>query len=293
VTTPPAVHYTHRDRAVLEALARSPLTTRQLLKLSQTFAQPFTAERPLRRRLQRLSTAGWLQRRTYHTASRGAPNYYQLTAAGYRLLNGPKAPLPARSMFRAISLGLQEHTLALADFMVHLYVSAWRSAVRVVHYHRENALRLSLDGETRSPDAAFTLVQPGGQSFHYLVEVDGGTEPVQSSRERESCEQKLSFYERYADRCSHRFRVLFVGLHSHSRLARVRTLAAQLAHNPARHVLYAILLSDLLAESDPLNALCFLDHHDQPQSVLPTLSPSVPLVTKSPTESIAPAPPLW
>ncbi len=36
---------TPRDRDLFQALDRSPLTIRQLLKLSTTFAYPFTTER--------------------------------------------------------------------------------------------------------------------------------------------------------------------------------------------------------------------------------------------------------
>jgi hypothetical protein len=43
-----AAIYTARDQQIHEALALTPLDTQQLLKLSQTFGQPFTSDRKLR-----------------------------------------------------------------------------------------------------------------------------------------------------------------------------------------------------------------------------------------------------
>ena len=52
------VKFTDRDRYLLGALSFSPFTARQLLKLSSTFAEPFTGDRYLRARLQILESRG-------------------------------------------------------------------------------------------------------------------------------------------------------------------------------------------------------------------------------------------
>src|SRR6266436_5899805 len=49
---------TPRDRDLFAALDRGPLTVRQLLTLSVTFAYPFTTERRVQERLQKLCAAG-------------------------------------------------------------------------------------------------------------------------------------------------------------------------------------------------------------------------------------------
>ena len=97
---------TPRDFEILQALGRCPLSTGQLLKLSCTFSRPFLTTRPLRRRMQAMASAGWVRVLQYASTSHGVENYYKLTTAGYRLLNGPKTPLPSRGFFRPVSLGL-------------------------------------------------------------------------------------------------------------------------------------------------------------------------------------------
>ena len=89
---------TPRDRDLFVALERSPLTVRQLLKVSTTFVYPFTSERRVQERLQRLCAAGRLRRWFYATAGRGALSYYTLTPEGYRLLHGPEVRPPSRGI---------------------------------------------------------------------------------------------------------------------------------------------------------------------------------------------------
>lgn len=70
---------TPRDRDLFEALDRCPLTVRQLLKLSVTFAYPFTTERRVQERLHQLCAAGRVRRWLYATAGQGALSYYTLS----------------------------------------------------------------------------------------------------------------------------------------------------------------------------------------------------------------------
>src|SRR5437588_10626462 len=95
---------TPRDRDLFLALERSPLTVRQLLKLSETFAYPFTTERRVQERMQRLVAAGRVRRWRYATAGQGALSYYILRPLGYRLLHGADAPAPRRGLFRPIGV---------------------------------------------------------------------------------------------------------------------------------------------------------------------------------------------
>src|SRR5689334_18304093 len=76
---------TPRDLDLFHALERTPLTVRQLLKLSATFAYPFTAERRVQERLQQLCAAGRVRRWIYSTAGQGALSYYTLSPLGYQL----------------------------------------------------------------------------------------------------------------------------------------------------------------------------------------------------------------
>src|SRR5207237_8576639 len=111
---------TPRDRDLFQALDRCPLTVRQLLKLSSTFAYPFTTERRVQERMQQLCAAGRVRRWLYATAGQGALSYYPLTTISHPLLHGDQAT--GRGAFGPVGLSRQPHTQALADALVHLFV---------------------------------------------------------------------------------------------------------------------------------------------------------------------------
>src|SRR6266550_4735492 len=87
---------TPRDLEILASLDYSPLTAAQLLKMSQTFPEPFTTERRVRDRLQILESAGRVRTWQYATTGRGALNCYSLSRLGYRILHGEKAVPPSK-----------------------------------------------------------------------------------------------------------------------------------------------------------------------------------------------------
>src|SRR4051794_36528315 len=106
MATKTSIIYTARDQQIHAALALTPLDTQQLLRLSQTFDQPFTSDRKLRERMQEHAAAGWIHTYPYATTTSGQLNYYRLTREGFRLLHGLEASLPKRSAFREVSLAL-------------------------------------------------------------------------------------------------------------------------------------------------------------------------------------------
>ena len=261
--------WTGRDREIAAALSRSPFTTASLLRYSQTFRQPFTNDRLLRRRLQRLRDAGWVRCWPYASTSPASPNYYKLTPAGYRMLNGPAAPLPRRSFFNPVSMALQQHTQHLADFIVATTVAAHRAHVSLADFYAENTLQLSLDGETARPDCAFRLETQDQSSFNYLVEVDNSSEPVFSNKERDSLARKARFYDRYQDAAEARMRVLFVFTGSEPRMHRFLDVVRQITEHRDRRLILAALLSDHLA-ADQLSAPVFYDRFGQRHSLIPS-----------------------
>src|SRR5882757_7335364 len=99
--------FTPRDRDLFQALDRSPLTVRQLLTLSETFTYPFTTERRVQERLQKLCAAGRVRRWLYATAGQGAVSYYTLSPLGYRLLHGDDAQDPGRGLFAPVGVARQ------------------------------------------------------------------------------------------------------------------------------------------------------------------------------------------
>jgi len=274
----PSVHHilTDRDREILLALNRTPLTAFQLLKLSETFTGSFTSERYVRQRMQALHDAGWVKRWRYATASRGALNYYKITREGFTLLNGPKAPVPSRRFFKPVSLGLQEHTRALADFIVHTLVSAKRSGIDVTYFRREQEVVLKLGSERQLPDCVFQLKTGTNRAFNFLVELDNGTEPVCSKKERESWQKKISFYDRYRDVAAGPFRVLIIVTKEGNRLAHILETARRSVGNPYRSLFYGVSLAQYLSEADVLFSSCFQNHHLRRISLIPSALQKAP-----------------
>lgn len=260
---------TARDEELLAAIDRCPLTVEQLLKISGTFAEPFSSESRVRGRLQVLRQAGWVRRWQYATASRGgAPDYYRLTLAGYRLLYGADAVPVTKRQFSEIGVARQQHTRALADFIVHTIVSAHTRGLPVVDFCRENTLRLDVGDASLFPDSAFTIRLPD-QQFNFVVELDNGSERVRSQKDAESWERKLRLYDAYQDRAATRFRVLIVSTRSRERADYIRRTAAALASNPKRMLAYSIHLDDYLPQADGVCADCFTDHDGHTVAMIP------------------------
>lgn len=259
---------TPRDRDLLRVLSWCPLTAEQLLKVSAIFSRPFTNYRYLQRRMQVLGSGGWVRQWPYATASRGALSYYRLSPLGFRLLNGPDVPFPSKAAFNPVSPALQAHTRALADFIVHAAVVAHRSNVTFTDFQPENSLQLRLDDETMKPDCAFRLVTAEGESYQFLVELDAGSEPVVSTKERESVEAKIAFYDRYRDASPQPFRLVIVTVHDSRRQTHIIQAAERALPNRQRTLVYVGNLRAFLNEFS-VRSRCFTDHRGLRHSLVP------------------------
>lgn len=278
-----------RDLAIFQALNGGPLTVRQLLKLSVTFPGAFTSERRLQDRLLILTLGGLLLRWPYATGDRSAAYYYTLSTTACRLLHGDDAR-PARGQ-GAVGIARQHHTRCLADFRVHTFVAAHATSAAVTDVCRENALRLEVNDKSLFPDFAFTLNTSGGQALRFFVEMDNGTEPITSPRERDSWQKKLAFYEALQDTCGYRFRVLGIVTRSAARLDHIIATAAAMSHNPQRSLFLGTCLENYLADEHPLENACFLDHRGQAVALVvpaPRPMPNLPLQI----QAVAPVPSL-
>ena len=89
-------------------------------------------------------------------------------------------------------------------------------------------------GESQQPDSAFQLLLGDGTSLNFLVEVDCGTEPIRSNKQRESLEGKIRFYDSYQDRTEKRFRVLMLFAKSSARLNHFCQAVSDLVANSHR-----------------------------------------------------------
>lgn len=262
---------TARDFEILAALDRCPLTAEQILKLGETFQFPFTTERRVRERLQCLCDCGRVRRSQYYaTAGRGARNYYTLTRVGYRLLYGDDSKPPTKRYFSDIGVANHHHTRSLADFIVHTTVAAHRAGVRLANFYRENTLYLEVGDERLFPDCAFQLITADGRPLSYFVELDNGSERVESDKPIVSLERKIRLYESCQDHCPERFRVLIVTTRRPERLAHILNAATRLTRNANRSLFYGICLPQYLSRDSPLTATCFLNHRGQPVSLIPS-----------------------
>ena len=171
----PVTLVTPRDRDLLAALERCPLTIQQLLRLSVTFAYPFTTERRVQERLQRLTAVGRVHRWLYATAGQGMLSYFTVSPLGFRLLHPECETLPGRGLCHEVGIARQAHTHALAEVLVSLFVAAKAAGVTIEDFHRENVLRLTHAGESLYPDAAFALRSPSGECYRFFLELDNAT----------------------------------------------------------------------------------------------------------------------
>lgn len=265
-----------RDIDILTALDRCPLTSAQLLLLSETFCRSFTDEHVLRRRLRQLAAAGLIQRWSYSSTSWGrSPSYSKLTRDGYRTLYGIDCPLPKRRYFEAISPAHHHHTQSLADFIVHTVRLAHRHGWSIANFARENSVRIDVHGMTLYPDACFQIVTPG-RAVNFAVELDNGTERVRSQQDVESIERKIRGYDLHTSQFAANdpalYFVLFVTTRSRVRVEHVVQLAMDTMRNPDRSLIYATDLPTYLASSNLLNERVFLDNQGRRRSLIRNVS---------------------
>ena len=287
------IYLTARDNEVLDALIKTPLDARQLLRMSRCFMQPFTHERLVRRRMTQLVTAGMASCYQYATFGAGAVNYYKPTKLGYQLAQGVKGNVPSRSFFGPVSMSLQEHTRAISDFIVKMHVDAFQQGIRVRGFYRENGLELHLGSRSLKPDCAFQLLDREGQSYNYLVEIDCGTEPVRSTKQRESLEQKIRFYDDYQDQSDKRFRVLMLFAQPSSRMEHFCNAAVQCVRNPNRTLFYSTTIPDFIHCDDALTEPIFLDRNQRLRSVVPSRRSAIKAATTNQHQLLASMTPIW
>ena len=258
---------TSRDRALLTPLLYGPLTAAQLQRFNWQMERPFLSEKYLRRRLCRLSTLGLVHSdRRYAAEIENGPKVYQLTKAGFHFLQ-PDDPLPHRSFFAPIRLGAQHHTFALQETVSLLCQAFHLFGTKILQVRRDREIFLECDGGRVMPDAAFRVENSHG-IFTYYIELDCGTEPVFSTKSRESLYRKIRLYDEIELASSQRFKVLTVFKQSPLRQSNFLDLTGQTIINPKRRTVFlATMLSDLQQAVQTTTDPLFLDHLRRPQSL--------------------------
>lgn len=287
----PAISLRTRDIETLRMLSRTQATAALILKAGESFElpedeEPYRDQRRVRERLQKLATAGLVRSAPIGMPSGSVANWYRLAVDGFRTVCGASFPLPPKTFFDPIRISRQEHTMRLAEFIVHTLVAARRERVQLVEFRRENELKITGGPRVQYPDAYLRLAAAGRQ-FNLMVELDNGTEPLDSP-EPHSIRHKIATYEAHQDqvlawwagqgsprRLSPRFRVLFV-TRSAERAEHIVALARELTQNSDRLLCYAVCFDDYLAEPDALRRPMCLDHHGRWQMLVNTHPSSCP-----------------
>ncbi len=269
----PRRQITERDISVFTTLDRCPLTAEQLLRVSNSFAQPFTSLRRVQERLRQLTCSRLIQS-WWYTSSTGCPvRYHKLSPATYRLLHGPDTRPRSKQMFSEISPSRHRHTQALADFIVHTTLAANFRGLRIRNFHGEDRLRVDIGEEYFFPDASFQLVSPADYRFNFFVEVDCGTETVYSDRlDVDHWQRKLHRYIQLHQSGGRRFRLLVVAVTSEKRLQNILDLAGRMTKGLDFRLVYGTLLADYLATADALFKPCFLSPDNREVSLLTHLA---------------------
>ncbi len=262
---------TDRDVELLIAIDRHPMTTGQLFQLSQTFAQPFSDDRLLRRRLAILRAVGLLQNWPLATVSNGGlPHYWKLTREGYKTLYGQDVALPKRRYFEQVSTGHHHHTRCQGEFLTHLFATAVKNGVAVHQFARENSVRIECAAGLVYPDCAFQLIRDG-RRYNFCVEIDNGTERVRSTQDTESIQRKLVTYEahqrQFEARDPRRYVVLLITTRSELRIGHMLEVATDVMGDSKRTVFLGCGL-DAFKQSDPFRDDVLRDHLSQSRPLI-------------------------
>lgn len=262
-SSPIGCQITDRDVELLIAIDRHPMTTDQLFRLSQTFAQPFSDDRLLRRRLAVLRAVGFLQNWPLATVSKGGlPHYWKLTREGYKTLYGQDVALPRRRYFEQVSTGHHRHTRCQGEFLTHLFATAVKNGVAVQQFARENSVRIECDAGMVYPDCAFQLIRDG-RRYNFVVEIDNGTERVRSTQDTESIQRKLVTYAGHQRQFTaidpRRYVVLLITTSSDLRIGHMLDVAADVMGDSKRTVFLGCSLEAFM-QSDPFRDDVLRDH---------------------------------
>ncbi len=255
---------TSRDDDIMIALTRCPLTAEELLKLSQTWSQPFTSLRRVQERMKNLTTAGQLHSWRYATTGQGGARlYYKLTLEGFRtVMQDDEMEPPTKRFFQELKPGRHRHQQALSQFIMQTYIAAHYRGIEIIDFHPENTYRIECGERPLFPDARFTLALPNGNKFTYCVELDNSTERIFSYKENDSITSKMQRY--LVDMVgSPDYRVLFVVTGAKERKKNIIEVARQLTGRKDFVPFYVVSLDDYLSEQDSLFASIFQSPQDE------------------------------
>lgn len=194
--------------------------------------------------------------------------YFRLSRTGYRLVM-PESPLPRDSFFRETPLGNQQHTFALYDLLSRIDAAASDAGYAVPAVRRDREVCLQAEDYQVWPDATLCL-EKDGDLFHYFVEIDCGSEPIHSSKNRASLSRQVLGYDAFAANCEYRFRVLTIFTAAPLRMSGYLDMTGELMQMPNRRSLfYAAMMHQLTETTNIVLDPVFVDNRRQSQAMIP------------------------
>ena len=260
------IRLTVRDLEIFKTLSQGPKTIEQLLRHSCRYRQSCESYESLRRRLGLLVDSSLINVFRYYAPDAAMANYYKLTRTTFRLLH-PDSELPGDSFFNETRFGSQIHTHALHQFLSLLDEDANECGYQIREVVRDGQLVIETGEHKLIPDCSFQLTGHR-QRLNYYLEMDCGTEPVNSSKNRESLARKIRAYDRWSQLAQDPFRVLFVFTSSRERMDHFLDLAYQIMSPPYTRSLF--LATMLPGPSTQQNVVCdtvFLNHAKRPYAL--------------------------
>lgn len=254
-----------RRQQILTALTVTPLDSRQLCSLSRTFDKPFTDEQFVRRVMARLVRDRYVLEFIFPDRTK----YWKPSQLGYQLVYGPDKPLPGRRAYRSVSPSLERHTRRLADLLVKLQVTANEQDIELAFIYGDGQTTMSHKSAVKIPDAVIGLKMKRRKTYTLVIELDCGTEPVYSSKARDSLDKMVSFYTDHESAIGGSYRVLVLFDQASARMHHFLDRVAAMNGDPRRRVIKAALLDTVLQHDDPLTWPILIDEDRQLSAMLP------------------------
>jgi hypothetical protein len=216
---------TERDNELIRIVAEFSCMTS--MQISKYFGMN---KKVCQRRLRKLHSAGYLQRRLVPSTMPGAsPMLYYLGSHGGSLLG---VPISRPRLSRHFT-----HMQQCTDIIINIYLSFQEADGIKFRMLPEHIIRMANQHGGTIPDGAFSL-QKGEKSALFLLENCAGTEIVKSPTYNEDIESKIirhvemfknnsiQFYSNYFEYAFKRFRLLYI-TNSEKRLDSISKIVAE------------------------------------------------------------------
>lgn len=225
---------TERDRLLLQSISRFTLTTRLAAEICIANQLPFASSQTLYRRLDKLRTAGLIQR---DRMLFNGEFYYFLSRRGASYLSETDGIIVPSRACAPVGLNVQAHEFMLSQFWIKFLSDSRKLQIPVLDFHRDGQCVFRIDGKRLIPDGT-VILRIRGKSLLFFLEIDRSTQTSGiGGKGKAIIQQKLLSYRTLGRSLrqhpefagAHSSRVMFVCL-TESRLENLRLIAHDIGH---------------------------------------------------------------